>query len=315
MLPSRTGATDSSAITVMPAATGARAKSPAPEAGHVDPDATAEANGLTFACRTWGDAGETVLALHGFPDAPATFGPLADRLTGAGYRVVAPAMRGYRPTDRAPDGDYSARALGRDAVALGRAVDADYLLGHDWGAVAAYAAARAAPDAFDRFCAMAVPPAFHALVWRHPRQFLRSWYVWTFQLPGAERLLAARDHALVRLLWRTWGPVDPPPGHLDAVAGAIRGREGDVLAYYRQLVRPVLADTLRSGPATVSADIETPALVLAGKRDGCIGHEVFDDASAALAGRHRVVKIRDAGHFLHLRRPGVVAEEVASFFA
>jgi len=279
----------------------------------MDPDTTVDANGLTFACRTWGDADATVLALHGFPDVPATFAPLADRLGEAGYRVVAPAMRGYRPTDRAPGGDYSARALGADAVALGEAIGADYLLGHDWGAIAAYAAAGDA-EAFDRVAAMAVPPAFHALVWKHPAQFLRSWYVWAFQPPGAERLLAARDYAVVRFLWETWGPADPPPGHLDAVVDALRGRETDVLAYYRQFVRPVVAETLRSGPATVSPVVQAPTLVLAGKCDGCIGHEVFDDASAAFAGRHRIVKVPDAGHFMHIERPDAVAEEVAAFF-
>lgn len=222
-------------------------------------------------------------------------------------------MRGYRPTDEAPDGDYSARVLGRDALALGEALDADHLLGHDWGAVATYAAALAGPSAFDRAVAMAVPPAFHALIWDHPRQFLNSWYVLAFQFPGSEALLAAGDSALVRLLWTMWGPGDPPPGHLEDVIDAIRGREAAVQGYYRQFVRAAVARTVRSGPAQVGAEIETPTLVLAGKRDASVRHELFDDAGRAFAGRHRIVKVREAGHFPHLERPDVVAEEVTAF--
>lgn len=282
----------------------------------MDVDRTVEANGLSFSCRTWGeDADPTVLALHGFPDAPGTFGPLAARLVDAGYHVVAPAMRGYRPTDEAPDGDYSARALGRDAVALGEALGADHLVGHDWGAVATYAAGRADPDAFDRSVAMAVPPAFHALVWDHPRQFCNSWYVFAFQLPGAEALVSAGDHALVRLLWETWSPGDAPDDHLEDVIAGLDGRESAALSYYRQFVRPAAAGALRSGPPSVEADVDAPTLVLAGTRDRSVRHELFDDAGAAFAGRHRVVKVTGAGHFFHLERPDVVAGEVTDFLA
>lgn len=277
-------------------------------------DAEYEARGLTFGCRTWGDGDETVLALHGFPDEPGTFESLADRLTAAGYRVVAPAMRGYRPTDPAPGGDYSARALGRDAVALGRAVDADLLVGHDWGAVAAYAAAREFPDAFDRVAAMAVPPRLDALMLEHPRQVARSWYVWTFQVPGTEHLLAARDFALVDLLWDRWSPGwDYPEERLAATKEALGGRTGEVLAYYRQFVRGSVA-RLRNGLPAVEPTIETPTLVLAGAEDGCIGPDVFADAGEAFAGPHRIARVRDAGHFMHCERPDIVADEVLAFF-
>lgn len=106
-----------------------------------------DANGLTFECRTWGE-GELLLCLHGFPDDPGTFEALAAELDD--YRPVAPYMRGYGPTGPAADGDYSPAALGADAVALADELDARYLVGHDWGAVAAYAALARDDHPFDR---------------------------------------------------------------------------------------------------------------------------------------------------------------------
>lgn len=90
--------------------------------------------------------------------------PLLGELADAGFSAVAPFMRGYSPTDSAPDGDYSPEALS------GRFDLADpVLVGHDWGAVAAYAAARSDPEAFPRMVTMVVPPGFELLLFEHPR--------------------------------------------------------------------------------------------------------------------------------------------------
>lgn len=129
-----------------------------------------DANGLTFECWYEGTGDRLALCLHGFPDNARSMAPLLDRLADAGFTAVAPALRGYAPTEPAPDGEYSARALGADAIALaetlpeslGADLDTEdpVLVGHDWGAVAGYAAARADPGAFDRMVTMAVPPRF-----------------------------------------------------------------------------------------------------------------------------------------------------------
>lgn len=274
-----------------------------------------EANGLTFDCRTWGD-GETVLCLHGFPDDPSTFNALAAELDG--YRLVAPYMRGYGPTGAAPDGDYSPRALGADAVALGEALDARLLVGHDWGAVASYAAlGRNHP--FDRVATMAVPPRFDALLFSHPRQFIRSWYIWLFQLSGvAEALLRRDDFALVELLWSLWSPGwDWPDERIASVKKTFATGETveHALAAYRSMLRASATGLAHRGiPDIAPAEpFETPALVLVGADDGCIGPELFDRAGESFE-RARVGRVRDAGHFLHCERPDVVAGELRRFF-
>jgi pimeloyl-ACP methyl ester carboxylesterase len=84
--------------------------------------------------------GPLVLCLHGFPDTAHSFRHQMPVLAAAGYHCVAPFMRGYSPTEPAPDGRYDTGALSEDALGLITALgykDA-ILFGHDWGAVAAY---------------------------------------------------------------------------------------------------------------------------------------------------------------------------------
>src|SRR5262245_19927221 len=96
------------------------------------------ANGLRFACYEQG-SGPLILLLHCCPVTADTWRDIQPRFADAGYRTVAPFMRGYPPTDVSPNGDYSALTLGRDVLAL---IDAcgesqAVVIGHDWGAFAA----------------------------------------------------------------------------------------------------------------------------------------------------------------------------------
>ncbi len=289
-----------------------------------------EANGIEFTCRRREDGDRLALCLHGFPDDAGSMDPIMDSLADAGFTAVAPYMRGYAPTDPAPDGDYSPQALGADAVALADALTAELdlpgddpvLVGHDWGAVAAYAADRTDPAAFDRLVTMAVPPGFEALLQEHPAQLLRSWYMWFFQLPDTpERALRWRDFALVEFLWALWSPGwDYPDDRIDAVKETFR--TGDTvehaLQYYRDTVQGQAAE-LASGlldsdlPSTDDVPpVRTPTLAVAGHDDGCIGPELFDYADEVIEDC-RVVRITDSGHFMHQERPDVVGEEIVDF--
>lgn len=291
---------------------------------------TVQANGLEFTCRRAGAGDRLALCLHGFPDDAGSMDPLLHRLADAGYTAVAPYMRGYAPTDPAPDDDYSAESLGEDAVALADVLPDDLdvgaedpvLVGHDWGAVAAYAADRAEPDAFSRQVTLAVPPGFTPLLFEHPRQFLRSWYVWFFQLPDTpERALRWRDFAFIEFLWATWSPGwDYPAERLESVKGTFRTRNTTerALQYYRDMFRGQASWLVNSlaaleFPSTDDVPpITTPTLVICGADDGCIGPALFEHADEMIEDC-RVVRVTDAGHFMHQERPDVVGDEIVTF--
>jgi pimeloyl-ACP methyl ester carboxylesterase len=271
------------------------------------------ANGRTFVGLAYGD-GEPVLALHGFPDDPRTFDRLAAELDGV--RLLAPYMPGYGPTGGDPTDDYSPGALGREAAALAEALGTRFVVGHDWGAVAAYGALRS--ESVERAATMAVPPRFDALLFAYPRQFLRSWYIWLFQLPGGVSLLRARDFALVDALYGSWSPGFTDDAHVARAKETLAtgGTAANAAAYYRDMVAATLERVSANGVRDPSEGhvFETPTLLLTGADDRCIGTELYDRADEAFE-RCRVVRVRDAGHFLHRERPGVVAGELRAWFA
>lgn len=273
---------------------------------------TIEANGLEFACLRAGTGDRVALCLHGFPDDAGTFEPLLESLAAAGYTAVAPYMRGYEPTGPAPDGDYTTTALGTDALALAAALSDDpvALIGHDWGAVAAYTAATRDPAAVDTLVGMAVPPRFASQLFEHPEQLARSWYIWFVQLEGmAEYAIRRNDFALLEYLWSTWSPGwDWPAERLEAVRETFRRGETleAALAYYRQLVGPL---------ATDGGGIAVPGLVIGGRDDGCIGIELYEGATDAFSAEARFIDVEGAGHFVHRERPELVTEEILAFLS
>ena len=116
-----------------------------------------EANGLRFAYLEDG-SGPLVLLLHGFPDTAHSWDDLRPRIADKGYRAVSPYMRGYHPS-AIPARDADQETLARDPLALIEALGARdaIVVGHDWGASAAYGAAALGPDRVKRLFVIGIP--------------------------------------------------------------------------------------------------------------------------------------------------------------
>ena len=144
------------------------------------------ANGLQFAFLEWGVAGDPLaLLLHGFPDTAHTWDAFGPALARSGFHVVAPFSRGYAPTS-IPTGDADAATLGEDVIALIAALGAQraVVVGHDWGADAAYAAAALAPARVSRIVTVAIP---HRGALTPPRLLWKLRHVFALPAPGAAR--------------------------------------------------------------------------------------------------------------------------------
>ena len=277
-----------------------------------------EANGLTFHYLEAGE-GPLVLALHGFPDHARSYRHQLNALAAAGYRVVAPYMRGYAPTE-IPDGGYfGVQALAQDAIALAEALSRDpvVLIGHDWGAAAAHAAAATAPERFSKLITMAVPygPAFSQSLVSNPAQQRRSWYMFYSQLPRADVAVALNDFAFVERLWRDWSPGwDIPMEELASVQATL-GKPGVVsaaLSYYRHTFNPS-ANAPRPAATAATRQISVPALYIHGREDGCIGVELTAGMEAFFDNGLRKVIVDDAGHFVHQEKPDEVNRLILQF--
>jgi epoxide hydrolase 4 len=132
------------------------------------------------------DAGEgpLVVLLHGFPEFWYGWREQIGPLAVAGFRVVAPDMRGYNLSSK-PDGvhAYDTGQLTADIAGLirERGAGSAMLAGHDWGGSVAWATARACPEVVDRLAILnAAHPRKLSEGLHHPGQLRKSWYFFFF---------------------------------------------------------------------------------------------------------------------------------------
>lgn len=297
-------------------------------------DVTAPA--VRLSALTWGGGGSAdsagaapiALCLHGFPDTAHGFRAVAPHLVAAGYRVVAPFMRGYAPSSLPSDGAYHLGALMDDALRVYAAAgptDADVVIGHDWGAIAATGLAAMPDTAFRAAVVMSVPPAA-ALLGRGmppaglaillPGQLLRSWYISYFQIPFAPERSGSW---IVPLLWRRWSP-----GYSGAQAAEDLRHVRDAIGAperWRAALGPYRATIRNYRPPARYAELHrwwtepprVPTLYLHGARDGCMTAEFTPFVRDVLPAGSDVAVVDRAGHFLQLEQPAEVARRIVDF--
>ena len=276
---------------------------------------TLSAKGLEFSALALGE-GPPVICLHGFPDTSRSFRHQLPVFADAGYRAIAPSLRGYEPSSQPADGDYTMVRMAEDLVEWIDQLGAEpvHLVGHDWGGIIAYTAAAMAPDRFHTLATLAVPHPERMQsdgIRKVPSQLRNSWYMFFFQLRGlAEFAVEARDWALIEKLWRDWSPGwAPPPEEMNHLKRCLEqpGVKRAALGYYRAMVgrsTPGAKRTLE----LFRSPIPVPTLALTGIDDGCIDTRLYDytmkeeDFPAGI----EVVRINGVGHFLHQEAPGTV---------
>lgn len=282
---------------------------------------TIETDRLNFPALAAGE-GSPIICWHGFPDHPATFGPLAEHLVAAGRRVVAPFLRGHHPDTAEAVTYLDGITLAADAAAVAAALSDEPvdMVGHDIGAGMVGRVAAAWPERLRRGVTMAVPPPATlgpALV--DPEQQKRFFYMWLFQVPVLAETVLETDRRLVDYLWSTWSP-----GLTDLGAHRQRVHElyGDPTLLRNALgIYRANFDRERHDPALADLAVRTeapaglPLLVLAGADDGCLPPRYFDDAMRGLAEGSRVEIVAGAGHFMHLDRPDEIARMIIDWTA
>jgi pimeloyl-ACP methyl ester carboxylesterase len=261
-----------------------------------------DANGLKFAYLEEG-TGPLVLMLHGFPDTAHTWDDLRSRIAAKGYRAVSPFMRGYHPT-AIPDRDADQETLAHDALALVDALGASeaVVIGHDWGASAAYGAAALGPERVKKLFVLAIP---------HPATLKptlkKLWGVRHFavyKLPGAPERFARNDFAALPEICRRWSPSwRPDPSEFDPVRASFSNRASlnAAFGYYRKL-SPIPS-------ASLKARITVPTVVFAGLDDPVAEPADYRGAARMFAGDYIVEEV-DGGHFMHREHPDAFAERL-----
>ena len=305
----------------------------------------------TIAQHVWeAGSGPLVIFCHGFPELGWSWRHQVEALAKAGFRAVAPDMRGYGGTD-APDGveAYTIFNLVGDMVALVQALGETraVVVGHDWGAPVAWHCALLRPDLFRAVACLSVPfnprragrppvATFRTLARAQGRDF----YMLRFQEPGIEAELEADvDKALRTAFWaydgatpdakRSTGFLEPGVGFLQAMGEPEALPpwldEEDLAVYVR-----AFADKGFAGPVnwyrnldrnwTLGAfvqdkTIDVPALFMVGEKDPVRGYSGQGEAELEkwVPKLTKAVVMKGAGHWLQQERPEPVSRELIAF--
>ena len=265
-------------------------------------------NNLTFPVIDKG-SGPAVLLLHGFPDSRFMWrhqiGPLLD----AGFRVIAPDLRGFGDAPKpAAVEEYRLPVIATDVIGIldSLGVKQARVVCHDWGAGLGWYLALTRPDRIERIVAMSVGANGNSGA-STLAQREKSWYFLFFQFQDiAEATLMRNDFAFFKEWSRGQGDTEryvkdlSRPGALTAA-----------LNWYRANVRPQMPPS--STPAQPPPKIPVPAMGLWGDGDPFLTEDHVKRSPERLSGPWRYEKIAGAGHWIMLDKPAEVNRLLLEF--
>jgi len=258
--------------------------------------------------------GPVVVLLHGFPEFWYGWHRQIEPLAAAGFRVIAPDQRGYNLSSK-PAGvaAYALTELVSDVIAIADQLRQEkiFLAGHDWGAAVAWSAALLHPQRIAKLVVLNVP---HPSVMRkflstRPRQLLRSWYMFFFQLPWLpEALFSAFNYRIgARSLLRS-----SRPGTFSAedliqyrAAWSQPGALTAMINWYRALFRFRTKFPDRT--------VHVPTRILWGERDAFLLAEMAQESFRYCASAE-LFTFANASHWLQHEEPARVSELLIDFF-
>jgi pimeloyl-ACP methyl ester carboxylesterase len=278
-----------------------------------------QANGISFSVLAAGRRDRPVaLLLHGFPEGKESWEPQLLALAEAGWRAVAPDLRGYGGTD-APKGveAYAMEHLVADVEGLISALGEDQvdLAGHDWGALVGWPFVSRHPKLVRSWTALSVP---HPVALARasgldggpnpdPDQQARSSYIGLFQRTGKAEEVLLEDGALrLRAMYRLGPNPDAIPAEVveQFVKGFQRpGRLTAGLDYYRANLKPAAYAAYPPTPKPIT----TPTLLLWGDQDPALGRVAVEATAETVKGPYRLQVLEGAGHWLQFERSDEVS--------
>lgn len=288
----------------------------------------AKTSALSMAYEEGGPSrGEPVILLHGWPDDVRTWDGVVPGLAAAGYRTIAPYIRGYGPScfrkrlfGGSPKRTGQPVAFAQDVLELADRLRLKqfHFVGHDWGAATGYALAALAPQRLKSLVTISVPfqpgkpklPAFP--------QARAYWYQWLLCTHSGEQLFRADPVAYGKAQWDAWSPAGwYTQQQLAATSPSWHGQDFQdvVLHSYRSRwghapLDPAYAKQQSRYEST--RQLHIPTLLLHGAEDHCTLRESTDGAERYFFGGYRRIILDGVGHFPQRENPEAVTAHILS---
>lgn len=279
---------------------------------------TIAANGARFHAVEAG-SGPLIVLLHGFPLFWWTWRHQLPALAGAGFRAVAPDLRGYGGSDKPPRG-YDPVTLAADCAGMVRALGERraVVVGNDWGGVLAWTMARLHPGHVRRLVVVGAPhPLQLRRQWRSPRRAAgNARRILGYQIPRlAERHLTVDGAQHVEALLRRWGGDGVWPHEETArryrLAMQIPGVAHSSLEYYRWAFRSVPRPDGTAWAGAMRHPVTVPTLQLHGLRDPYWPAELARASSRWVDAEYEWHGLEAAGHYPQEQAPELVTAHIA----
>ncbi len=270
-----------------------------------------QANGVRFAYLEQG-SGPLVMFMHGFPDNAWSYRKQMQVFADAGYRAVAPFLRGYAPTEIPADGIFDPIALGRDLEALIATLSDDgqaRVVGMDWGGTSTLQVLATAPSAIKAAVVMnTAHPITFSSIRKDPDAVRSIFHFYFFQVAEAESAVNIEGLPFVEYLWEQWSPTFKNDAHLRSIKQTLSspGTMAAALKYYGGLFESGRARRLPMN------EMHTPTLTIYGSNDPTARYSVKEEP--LFKGPHKRVVLPDVGHFPHLEREAEVTDLIMDWF-
>ncbi len=269
--------------------------------------------------------GPSVFLLHGWPDSARTWQGVAPVLADAGFRVLMPSLRGFggtrfRRSEAMRSGQLA--SLGQDLVDLADAMGVERfsVVGHDWGARAAYIASCLWPERVVSCVALSVGWGTNAANQQLSlRQVQNYWYHWYLATEPGQDLLWQQPQAFTRHIWDEWCPfwqISDEEFALTAQAFSNPDWAAVVLHSYRHRWGWAPADPLYVElESRLSAQplIHVPTLVLHGAQDPCNSVSTSEGKGHLFTGPYRRELVERCGHFPQREHPEEVSRRILAW--
>ncbi len=265
-----------------------------------------------------------IFLLHGWPDDATTWNYIIPELVKAGYRVIAPWMRGFGSTafkDDSISRTGNSGILAFDAIELMDTLGIQKFtaIGHDWGSNIAEALAVGWPERVVKIALLSSPPRLGGSPTPLFRHAQLEWYHWFMATSRGAEAVNADPIGFARLMWENWSPAGwfsealfeqvseswKNPDFVNVTIHSYRSRWNEA--------EPDIKSTGLEERIKATETLALPVLYIQGEADGVNPPYVSENVYKRFKGYFKRVLLPGVGHFPSREAPAKLSKILLEF--